>query len=291
MSLYIYFLKGCGYRGIISTTEVPEDINTIQQHQIIINIKNNDRVSKKVIKKKKKFYRRCCFRMTINAIYTIFLLISILWPCIYIIVKLFQKKDFRYIYSNIFTFLPPVQYILGLIYFQKKHFLNTLKNNKKYNIYINLAFLLGLTVCILLATISVVLIVLNVNMNLYSDLYGTSNIVGKIFVCIAVFIKKFYGHGLIFTNLTVFSTVFLIHSKNMKNFNNTLDEYIDNIDNDSFTVDSITHNFAEKKKHTSSMSTNQYRAPLKDQLKPHFHNRHSQPSPPDQCACQSANRS
>ena len=87
-------------------------------------------------------------------------------------------------------------------------------------------------------------------MNMYSDLYNMAGIVGKIFVCIAVFIKKFYGYNLICTNLIVFSTVFLIHSIDMKRFNNALDKCIDSV-KDGFTIDSITNNFAEKKKQHS----------------------------------------
>jgi len=104
MSLYIYFLKGCGLKGLISVYESDEDTNNDSDIKISVDGENN--INMKKVKEKKpvcrRWYKRWFIRVPINVAYIIFLLSNILWPCVYVVVHTHRERNVRFVYSNIF---------------------------------------------------------------------------------------------------------------------------------------------------------------------------------------------
>ena len=256
MLVYIYFLKIFGFRGLISKTDIPEDSTEIEQHnEIIINIDKKHNIVIKNKHKRKTLYRTKYFRIPFNIIYIIFVTCNIIWPCLYtIMLVIITGYNFKYLYSNAFTYLFLIQYVIGLHYHHKNHFLTTLKKHETTSIVIIGIFLLGLFISISLSIGFILLIIYNVNMNLYSDLYNGSDIIGKIFICIAIFINKIYAYNTFFINMITFATIFATHKIDIQNYTKILDDYIEN-NNNELTIKSITDNYTElKEKHSESIN-------------------------------------
>jgi len=255
MSVYIYFLKIFGFRGLISKTDIPEDSKEKEQHDILeINIDKNHNLEIKNKHKQKTLYRTKYFRIPFNILYITFVLCNIIWPCLYIIVLIIMRYDLKYLYSNAFTYLFLIQYIIGLRYHHKDHFSTKLKKHRTASIIIIGILLLGLIVSITLSIGFILLIVYGINMNLYTDLYNGSNTIGKIFLCISIFINKIYAYNTFFINMITFVTVFTTHKVDIQNYTTILDSYIEHNEN-GLTIKSITGNYIElKEKYSESIN-------------------------------------
>ncbi len=254
MALYTYFLKSYGVNGLISKTELyDDDDNSVQDFELSITVTDSE-IDRHYTKNKKRIYRRCCIRMPINILYIIFICCNLLWPCVLAIVVSIINNNIMYVYSNIFAFLYPIQHYVGLIYYQKKHFINNIKRYKKYYIYINIVFVLFTIISILLSTTSILLIVNNIYSNIYSDAYVlVDHIAWKIFICITIFVGKFYSYNIFFTNMIAYSIIFIIRCNEIKNYSHILKDYVKQKKNE-LTIESITKDYSElKSSHSQSI--------------------------------------
>ncbi len=154
-------------------------------------------------------------KFIMNCIYSVFVGIIILWPCIYTIYKAASVQEVRYFTSNIFKFLFVIQYILGILYYQNKHF----KKHKvgfgldlKKEMYMNIGFVLNVVVSIGLGAATIALVVTGANMNIYSDLYTGKTVVQQAFICILLFITQFYSYSTFISNTIIFSATFINHA-------------------------------------------------------------------------------
>ena len=243
----------CGLRGFISP------INSHEDYHVNVNVISNGENDKKVHLKQIKDNKGVCgvcrkwyIRYPINCIYMFVIACGITWPCVYTIYTAIKHKEFEYMYSNIFTFLFPIQYFIGVIYHQGRHFVNKIKKYKKYYPYITLLFATGTVISIILSIVSILLIMFGIYYNIYSNMYNYNDTIGKVFVCIAIFISKFLCYNIFFANLITFSLIFGMHTNEIKNYTNTLEIYINN--NVGATPVSITTEYAElKKDHSRSV--------------------------------------
>ena len=255
MPFYINFLKIFGFRGLISeSTSIHKNgESSVQMQEIVINVDDEFNIEKNVVKTNKSFYRRAPFRISFNIIYSLFIIASILWPAVYAIVQSFKKTEARYLTSNVFTVLFVVQYFVGLFYYQSDHFIKTMKRNKSYDWYIKLLLIVGIIVSIILTIVSIILLTTGSNLVVYSELWNSTNTTGKVFIGVVLIIDKFYSYNIFFTNLIIFSAIFIIHSLEIKKYTMRLEDYVNN-NADGLTIESITKDYSElKTQHTQSV--------------------------------------
>lgn len=247
MKHYIHFLKLYGLKNIIA------NYSTLEDSQFEINLDDDGDLNTKVISDPIKFIRHWYVRYILNYSYCLLIFCILAWELIYVFYK--TISDISYLELNIFRILNIVQFILGIYYYQTQHFKNIMIKYKKYDLYIILGFLLGLTISILMIVIYLILIIFGINMNIYSELYDMSNIYGKIVLCILFALDIFYGFNIAFSNLLIISSILIINSIKLKKYSEKLNSYVENI-TEELTIDSIIREYTVLKNSHSEVIEN-----------------------------------
>ena len=249
MSYYINYLKLIGLRGIISPVDKldkEDDDNSVQLQQVVVSVDDDFNIKETIKKTNEVFYRKKFFRILLNILYCIFIISLLSWVVVYATIHAFMNREARYMTTSVFNFLFIVQYFVGLFYYQSEHFIKTMKRIKKYGWYIKLALTLSIVLSILLSLLSVILLWMNYNIIIYKELWENFNMLGRIVLTAILFISKFFSYCVFFINLTIFSSTFIIHSIEIKNYTERLDNYVNN-NEDSLTIESIIKDYSELK--------------------------------------------
>lgn len=259
MSYYNIFLKTYGLQELISINKNDDnddnDDQTIELNSVAIEIDNNHNVIKKVVDKDTSFYRNSWLRLPFNMLYCLFVTTCISWTLVYAIIRAVKENDIRYITSNIFTALFVIQYFLGMLYYKTSHYKKTMKRHKSYSTYIIRGSYVSSIVSVLIAVFAVTLLLLDENVNTYTDVYKDAPIISKVFIVITLFLDQLYSYGIFFTNLIIFTSVFIIHSLQIRKYTEKLETNVE--DNaEELTIESIIKDYSSlKAHHTKSVLT------------------------------------
>lgn len=254
--LYTYLLKIYGLKGLLSglyEDDVKKNKET-ELRQVVIDIGEDGDIKKDEVSIKIPLHRRWYVRYPINTLQFLMVFSIITWPCVYAVVKAIKDNQFRYISSNIFTFLFVVQYVVGYIYYQTSHFRKTMKFNEQYTRFLNIAFILGLCASIALTCAYAVLLGFGINIHIYTELYDNTGTAGKVLLVIAYSITSFFSYNVFFSNLIVFVYIFWIHSHHIDRYSKRLSVYINDVTAE-LTINSIISEYSElKSQHTQSVN-------------------------------------
>jgi len=200
--------------------------------------------------------KRCNFnalKKILNILYKILVLCILLWPFILSIVEAAQKKNIQYFTANLFTSLGVLQFIFGIYYYNKDHYTKSVKRNSEYYTWIYGSHIVAILLSVVIAILSVILLVKNKNLLMFEEIWFELKIGSKVIFCIAIFINKFYECFVIFTNIVTFSSIFILHSIEIKKFKILIEKFLDKEQNVIF--DNIMEEHTEKKKyHSESVS-------------------------------------
>lgn len=255
MRLYLHLLKTYGLKGFISKKKIPhtqmEENKDTEMNQIEIKVDENMNVEEKQKKWDITFYKNWYIRHPINSVYFVFVGLLLLWPCIYSFVKAGIESDISYITSNVFTFLFFVLYILGLQYHQNNHFQKTIKRTKKYKKLMLSTFIIFPILTVILCSIMLILMALEINVNIYSELWGNADDIGKIFVGIIFFINYMYSYNIYFAIMVSFAIVFQIHAMEIRRY---IDKLQQKLSTNTMDINSVIQEYTEiKSQHTTSV--------------------------------------
>lgn len=259
MTYYTKFLKTYGLQELISINKSYDnddnDDQSVELNSVAIEIDSDQNVVKKIVDENTSFYRSSLLRLPFNILYFLFVTTLISWSFVYAIIQAAKEKDIRYLTSNVFTALFVIQYFLGMLYYRTSHYKKTMKRNKTYAKYITIgSYVLGI-VSLLIAASAVALLLFEINVNTYTEIYKDTNTVFKVFIGIALFLDQFYSYGIFFTNLIVFTSVFIIHSLQVRKYTEKLDKNVEN-HTEELTIESIIKDYSSlKSQHTKSVLT------------------------------------
>jgi hypothetical protein len=259
MTYYAKFLKVYGLQELIGINESHEnddhDDQTIELNNVVIEVDDNQNVVKKAVDNDDSFYRKSFWRFPFNILYYLFVITSISWSVVYAVIQAGREKDIRYITSIVFSFLFVIQYFLGMIYYRTGHYRKTMKRNKAYMNYITKgSYFLGV-VSFIIAVVAVILLIFDSNINIYTEIYSDASLGVKILMCITLFFDQFYSYGIFFTNLVVFTSVFIIHSLQVRNYTEKLEKNVEDY-TEELTIESIIKDYSSlKSQHTKSVLT------------------------------------
>lgn len=260
MSFYVNFLKVFGFRGAISKSLVSrrggeaEDDENVQMQEIVVDVDSDFNIQQNVVDQDRSFFRSTFFRIVVNTLYRLLIVGSLVWPAIYAIYKAFENSEARYLTSNVFTVMFIVQYFVGLFYYQTNHFFKTMKRNLSYSWYIKTALIVGIVISTILTIVSVILLNIDYNLDIYTELFNGTNTVGKVLISVLLALDKFFSYNVFFINLVIFSAIFIIHSREIKRYTSRLEDYVNN-NEDGLTIESITKDYSElKTQHTQSVT-------------------------------------
>jgi len=253
MRYYNVFLKAYGLYGIISPVRLSDTTQKDTDTKKVTLRIGEEGVEEEVKNSKKNIIRSPLFRYPINGIYMLLICCILIWPIPYVIYKSIVEKDARYVTSNISLLLFFSQYIFGLLYYRSEHFTRITKRYKIYSKVIILGFVLGLCLTIGLCVMGSLLIAFDINVNIFTEFYDESPLIGKIFILIGFNIYIFYAYNILFSNFLIFGMVFLLHNYSIKKYTKTLETYIDNSDPD-LRIDDIVKDYSElKAQHTKAV--------------------------------------
>ncbi len=191
------------------------------------------------------------FRFPLNGLYFLTVLGFLLWPCVYIIVHAFQSSNIKHFTTNIFSFLLVVQYLIGVIYYQKNHFAIIVKKTAEYEKYINICYWIGLLISIIYCSIFIAFVISGINMGIYSSMTENISIGKMIILSIIIFITKWYSFNIFVANGIFFASTFIIHSQQIRLYVNKLENFIDT---HTLTIHSIIEEYTSlKSEHAMSV--------------------------------------
>lgn len=225
-------------------------IDQTEQQKIEIVI-GKDGVPNKKISTNNKKEKQCVNNYIINVIKLFFITSFISWSTVYLIYKTIDKRDNIILLSSSSHVLFVIQYILGSIYYRSKHFKNICKDHldilNKYNV-------ISFSISVLIALIALLLLVFDQSINVYSNIYNSFDIPGKIIICILLIIDKTISYTIFLTNIMLFVFVFFIHINKVKEFRNILNKKID--DNEHIELNVIVNDYSSVKSQYSKSVDN-----------------------------------
>jgi len=175
---YYNFLKMYGFRKFYSNNDVNAVISVINNSIRITDDNSNNS------------------RIILGYLYLFIVFCIIVSYPIYIIIKSVTNLD--YIFDNIFVIIIGIQYVYGLIYYNKNHLDDILNHYYNENIDNNISklYLLPLIISILI------------------------NIIFSVFVKINLFliIWNLYGYCILFTNILTFILIFILYIQRVERF-------------------------------------------------------------------------
>ncbi len=227
MATYIRILRFLGLKGVISKNILIENDFHLPTYRVRIDQENNVDIGEEE-GNISVFHKYC--KLPLNGLYFALITAALLWTCAYAVYKALKEKEPSFITLNIFELLFLSQYIYGLYYYQKDQFTDTIKKFREKEIvkYIDFGFILGLVLSFLLSSLMIILIIMDVNMNIFSEVLKNKNLIQKIFIYLAILISKFYSFGIFFSNAVIFSATFISHSKDIENYVQKLENYLEN---------------------------------------------------------------
>jgi len=248
MKFYYNYLKWLGLINILNnSTKFKSEIK--KPNNIIIDVDSelNLKISSNNNSNKFKYYK-----LIVNYIYISFITCLLCWKFVYSIYLTRNKHNWKYLTSNIFDFAFILQYIFAILYYNE-HFNNV--NNKKsdYIKIINFLLLLSSFISITISIVSILCLVLNVNLVIYSDIYNNIDLKYKILFTILIFFSKFYSYNILLVNALTFSIIFITLSIEIGEYSEKLVNDIEKSTND-LTIESILKEYTElKSNHTKSV--------------------------------------
>jgi hypothetical protein len=212
MNVYTKVLKGIGY-GLNREHlyELPLTINRVQGDTYVPSAR--DERTGKIYNFFNKGY-----------VYNTFIFMIISWRIFYGISKIFTGDNIDTLGLMSMQILITVQYLLGIKYFNKKHFY--LKSEKdsdtKYETYIILPIILG----VLITVGSIIFLTLDKKVFIYSDIYESSGDISKIFITLLMILDVIYTDQILITNCFVFAINILYHKRKIDKFTKDIEKMI-----------------------------------------------------------------
>ncbi len=255
MELYGYLLKFYGLRKILvrKSKSVDDDGNELEK--VVVKIDETGDIKENAIKKEKRFYEKKQVRFIINYFYRLIILCALLFECIHPIISSAILKDIHYFADSAFSYMYVFQYIFGIMFHDDDEYNDVLEKFKKYNLYLNIAYGLGLLCSIILAIIP---IFTALYLPKIYDLVG-NNLASQILFTIYIIINRFYSYNILFSNGIVFALLMFHHTMEIKAYNKSLKMMVDdnlmdiNISNTITEYTDIKGNYGDSIKLTNNM--------------------------------------
>ena len=231
--MYEYILKVIGY-GLNqeATHELPLTINRHTDGTMEPQARNSEN----------KIRKLCKFGYVYNFI--IFLLIS--WKIPYILTKALYDKNVNMGGFASFPILISIQYLLGINYFNGNHFYSRLHDRNiknRFNIYLTISSIVGL----ILTVTSVVLLICNIDVFAYTDIYTNASIVQKVFVVILIFVDMLFSNQIMVVNCCSFVTNLISHKYDIIDLINRIETNITDSTSTGIKIGTIAQDYSNIK--------------------------------------------
>lgn len=252
MKFHNLILKCYGLKGIIDGKYKDNDIDhDVEFANVVISIdESSHKLVTNVINTKIPFYKKTICRNILNYFYMTFVLSIIGWPCVYSIINSGINHNSNYFTSSIFSFMYLAQYITGVLLYKEKYFSDAMKTIKDHSTIMISIYVIMSLIALALSITAGMLLIFDVNVNIYTVIYNNANLVGKIFILIAIVFHKLYSYNVFFVNIITFTYILTNHSRGIKSYKNKLNTII-NENTSNICINDIIKEYTELKKYHS----------------------------------------
>lgn len=223
MELYSYFLKFYGLRKLIEMKKKSIDDEGNELEKVVVKIDDEGCIKEDAVKKQKRFYEKKQVRFMVNYFYRLIILCALLFECIHPIVSSSMVKNIDYFADSAFAYMYLFQYIFGIMFHDNEEYGDVLEKFKKYNLYVNIAYGIGLLFSVTLAIVPVF------TTSFLPQIYNLigNNLVSQILFTIYIIINRFYSYNILFSNAIVFALLMFHHTMEIKAYNKSLKMMVD----------------------------------------------------------------
>lgn len=186
-------------------------------------------------------------RKILTTLYEIFIFVTIMWSVIYGLYMSIRDKDISHFGRTWFQILFALQYYYAIKYFAHNHFYENIVCNKNLHWYISISVPLSLFISFVLAIMNVVLLNHNYKYHVYDEIYNNTDVTGKVFLSIALFMDSIYSYLTFTVNACVFSVNMLYHRTTVTNYAGSLTSYIKNSINTVRKLNNVAVEYAQMK--------------------------------------------
>jgi hypothetical protein len=223
MELYSYLLKFYGLRKLIERKKKSVDDEGNELEKVVVKIDETGGIKENAIKKEKRFYEKKQVRFIVNYYYRLIILCALLFECIHPIISSGMMSDIHYFANSGFAYMYLFQYIFGIMFHDEDDDDKVLEKLKKYNLYVNIAYGIGLLFSIIL---SIVPVFTTFSFPQFYNIFG-NNLISSILFTIYIIINRFYSYNILFSNAIVFALLMIHHTMEIKAYNKSLKMMVD----------------------------------------------------------------
>jgi hypothetical protein len=232
---YSIILKFLGFKFINKKESLDE---------IIINIDSDNNINQFTLERNKKWYDNKEIRLSINIFYISIIAVLIGWQFVYSIYLAINKNNVKFFTSNIFPLMFFSQYLLSIWYYKNIQFEKIIDVT---NFYFNLMFLFSTVFSFLMPTVEIILLTNDKYIEVYTDIFrNATNHPSKIFLCLLLFLSKFYSYFIFFVNIGIFSLIFINHCLDISSYVDKLKKIVES-DMKNLTLDVVVNDYTELK--------------------------------------------
>ena len=243
MLIYESVLKLYGLKQLLvkSKKNIDDDGNELKQVTVVID-EDTGQIKENVVKRNKNIFEKKLTRTLINNLYRLFILLILFFECLHPIITSGITHNVAYFTTSFFSYMFIAQYILGIFLYDSEYydFISHKINNKKYNIYINIAYGVALLISLILATVP--LFTTGYMIEFYSAVTNTTgnssvsnttyssvnnNTGGYVVLIIYIIINRLYSYNIFFSNAIIFALLMYVHCEEIKSYKKSLKLMVD----------------------------------------------------------------
>jgi hypothetical protein len=201
---------------------------------------NNTYMTREVSSNKKG-----CMAQLPGNTYNAFIVLIMIWRAFYAIYMSIRDKDIVPFGRVIFQILLVMQYILGIMYFRKQHFYKNISTKSDMINLLRVSAPFTIVISLSLAIVHTTLMVNDVNIHGYSEIYDSASGVSAVLLAILLFVDTLYSYLTFTINTCVFVINMVYHKQKVSEYATSLnDEYIRSDQDDTTKVNTIAKGYS-----------------------------------------------
>jgi hypothetical protein len=161
-------------------------------------------------------------------LYNIFISLVIICPTIYTLYESINTGTIIPLGRSLFQVICLVQYINGIIYFNKNHFYQNIISNSDLTNLLKTSLPFTIIITLILTITNIIILIIGSDILGYTMVYNMSNVIGKVFICILLFVESVYSYQTFFVNTCIFVINMFYHKQHVSTYSSNLDEYMSN---------------------------------------------------------------
>lgn len=159
-------------------------------------------------------------------IYRIFIGMLIGWTVPYGLYRSIEMNSLAIFGRTMYQIMIFIQYIIGIEYFKKDHFYTHILGNSNLLKIIRFTIPLTTLISLSLSITYPILLQQSYHFNIHSDIYNSANSVGKICICVLLFMESLYSYQTFLISCVLFSINMLYHKWTISEYSYNLLEYV-----------------------------------------------------------------